>query len=199
MKYCPKCGAPMRDNEAFCGKCGEKSGRPEAAPTVHSDIQQAHPGKNAKIIAGAVIAVLLIAGGFLAWNFTGKDQAVQVNSKSPTVPGSVQPKQPDNDNIISKYRSIQCEAKVRSDAATAQTICAAARLQETNDNKVVNSYNEIRGDYINNRSRPLSSPEGTFILCGGGPDPYQVTWTPTDAAEHNVQQTVIEGEAFALR
>lgn len=67
MKNCSRCGALMQDNAGFCSNCGGTMLQPETVRvTVGS--QNGGLGIKFKLIAGTVLAILLIAGGYLGWN-----------------------------------------------------------------------------------------------------------------------------------
>lgn len=100
---------------------------------------------------------------------------------------------------VPRYQAIQGVSRIRSDAATAQSICSAARLQETNENAAVGDMADLDPDYWeNNAIHPQSAPADNFDLTGGGTDPYEVTWTPTNAPGHAAPQTATEGQVFDI-
>ncbi|MGE5398721.1 MAG: tetratricopeptide repeat protein [Chitinophagales bacterium] len=67
MKNCSRCGAPMPDNAGFCGNCGGTMLQSETV-RVTTGNQNAGLGMKFKLIAGAVLSILLVAGGYLGWN-----------------------------------------------------------------------------------------------------------------------------------
>lgn len=68
MQYCSRCGAPIEGNVRFCGSCGEMFTQPDTMAQVSYTAQNPGLGMKFKIIAGALLAVVLITGGFLGWN-----------------------------------------------------------------------------------------------------------------------------------
>lgn len=100
---------------------------------------------------------------------------------------------------VPRYNGILAESKVKSDAVTASGIASAARIQETSTGDPVTStadYNGISEDYFAPGKLPSSG--GTFVLTGGGNDPYAVSWTPTVGIYNNIAQTVTEGSVFTI-
>jgi len=100
---------------------------------------------------------------------------------------------------IPKYTGILNEAKVKSDAVTAAGIVGAARIQETSTGNAVVSatgYDGVSADYFQVGKLPSSG--GSFVLSGGGNDPYVITWTPTAGIYSSHPQSVTEGGVFAV-
>ncbi len=95
-----------------------------------------------------------------------------------------------------KYQNIQAVFRVKADAATAASICKAARVQEMNEGAKVGSLTDLKEDYFDPNQTPKSG--GAFALSGGETASYKVTWTPTKAGTHNVEQIVTEGKEFKL-
>lgn len=77
MKNCSSCGAPMPDNAGFCGKCGNMITQTEAAVKVTTGNQNSRSGMKFKIIMGAVLAVVLLTGGFLGWNYFTSQASIE--------------------------------------------------------------------------------------------------------------------------
>jgi len=103
---------------------------------------------------------------------------------------------------LPRYRAIQGVSRIRADAATAQSICAAARLQET-DGTPVTDYKSLKPDYFNTETKPQSGGEFALTLNATSGD-YEVKWTPdeTKAPNHggkDHEQTVIEGKVFEIK
>lgn len=103
---------------------------------------------------------------------------------------------------LPRYRAIQGMSRVRADAVTAQSICAAARLQET-DGTPVTDYNSLDDDYFNRNTKPQSGGEFALIRNATSGN-YEVRWTPDDTLApghggNTHQQTVIEGQAFEIK
>lgn len=101
---------------------------------------------------------------------------------------------------LPRYRAIQGVSRIRADAATAQSICAAARLQETNETPVTD-YASLQPDYFNNKTKPQSG--GDFALTRNASD-FEVKWIPDDtlAPGHGGEgheQTVTEGKTFIIK
>jgi len=101
---------------------------------------------------------------------------------------------------VPRYRNIQAVARVKADAATAQSICSAARVQESNTGSQVASYTNLQDDYFDNSTKPQSSDAAArdFSLSGGGANPYIVTWLPNLTSKYNTTQTVTEGAEFKI-
>lgn len=108
-----------------------------------------------------------------------------------------------------RYRAIQGASRVRSDAATAQSICSAARMQESNtgteittyDNAAATGFNIDYFDAANTRPQSVTAADPTFTI---GKDPrgnYQVTWTPNAslAPGHDRLQTATEAQVFDMK
>jgi prepilin-type N-terminal cleavage/methylation domain-containing protein len=104
---------------------------------------------------------------------------------------------------LPRFQNIQAVSRVKVDAATAASICKAARVQEMNDGKVVDSYiggtTPLKTAYFDTTQTPKSG--GTFVLSGGGTDPYKVTWTPDDKGGpcNDEAQEVTEGVEFTIK
>lgn len=68
MKYCSGCGVQIEDDARFCGNCGDMFTQPDMVAQISAANQNPGLGLKFKIIAGTLLAVLLIIGGFLGWN-----------------------------------------------------------------------------------------------------------------------------------
>lgn len=65
MKYCGKCGAPLREGKGFCPGCGAEVRRPEPAQVA---VKEKRPGRGAGRLAAALIVLVLIGGlGAAGW------------------------------------------------------------------------------------------------------------------------------------
>lgn len=68
MKTCSRCGAPVQDEARFCGSCGYQAAQTELGVQVTAVNQPSGSGMKFKFIIGAILAVVLLTGGFLGWN-----------------------------------------------------------------------------------------------------------------------------------
>ena len=67
VKYCGKCGAPLREGKGFCPKCGAEVRRPEPAQTPVA-VKERRPRRGAKRLVTALIVLVLIGGlGAAGW------------------------------------------------------------------------------------------------------------------------------------
>jgi type IV pilus assembly protein PilA len=102
---------------------------------------------------------------------------------------------------IPNFVNIQNSAKVKSDAAVADQICSAARIQEVETGITVTALAAATGEVALSTGYmvvPTPQSGGTFDLSGGGTAAYVVTWTPTTAGSYNVAQTVTENAKFSI-
>ena len=63
IRKCPKCGAPLKENDNFCGSCGAPADAPsEERPTSHGAADSSAPKKNgkARVVIPLVLAVLAV-------------------------------------------------------------------------------------------------------------------------------------------
>lgn len=77
MKACAKCGVPVQDGAEFCSSCGsaiQQAGRQDPVPGASP---QNGSGMKYKLGIGALLAVLLVAGGFLSWNNLSSEARVK--------------------------------------------------------------------------------------------------------------------------
>ncbi len=80
MKYCNQCGAKMKDADKFCMNCGDAFTETEAnaglpVAGVAPPQPQSVPGVKRNLLIGALLAVLLAAGGLWGWHiYVAKDQ-----------------------------------------------------------------------------------------------------------------------------
>jgi len=77
MKYCSKCGAQLPVDAKFCVVCGSMitqlgEGIQEPGGSVGSPSQNPGKGMKFKIIIGALIAVILVAGGIWGWGIVAQ-------------------------------------------------------------------------------------------------------------------------------
>lgn len=91
MKYCGKCGMQLEDDDQFCTGCGSKVGAVNAIDSgksivpgnpVSASNAPVAPAKTnrkvkIKIIIGAFLAILIVAGGFWGWNTLGTEARIQ--------------------------------------------------------------------------------------------------------------------------
>jgi uncharacterized Zn finger protein (UPF0148 family) len=61
VKYCGKCGAPLREGKGFCPKCGAEVRRPEPAQTPVA-VKERRPRRGAKRLVTALIVLVLLGG-----------------------------------------------------------------------------------------------------------------------------------------
>lgn len=108
---------------------------------------------------------------------------------------------------VPRFLGVQDEARIKGDAATAQQIIKAARLQEArnSDGTVVVGYNKTaeagETDWdVNIMAWPTSknATDAGFVLSGGGDDDYVVTWTVSTGTYANKLQTLTEGVEFSI-
>ena len=65
MRYCGKCGAPLREGKAFCPQCGAGVRRPEP---VQVAVKEKRPRRGLRGLVTALIVLVLIAGlGAAGW------------------------------------------------------------------------------------------------------------------------------------
>ena len=69
MRYCGKCGAPLREGKAFCPKCGAEVRRPEPAKEpVQVAVKEKRPRRGLRRLVTLLIVLVLIAGlGAAGW------------------------------------------------------------------------------------------------------------------------------------
>ena len=69
MRYCGKCGAPLREGKAFCPKCGAEVRRPEPAKEpVQVAVKEKRPRRGLRRFVTLLIVLVLIAGlGAAGW------------------------------------------------------------------------------------------------------------------------------------
>ena len=82
MKYCPNCGAEVKENSKFCSKCG--SSITNVVNEVNRNAMNSSSNNVIIIAVAAVIIVAIIAGTFvfLSGNDSGSDVIVVNNSDS---------------------------------------------------------------------------------------------------------------------
>lgn len=103
---------------------------------------------------------------------------------------------------IPNFINIQNSAKVNSDAAVADQICNAARIQEVETGVVVTTLDTTAASpavplTTGYMTVPTPQSGGTFALSGGGAAAYVVKWTPT-AGSFTKEQTVTENTKFVI-
>ncbi len=93
---------------------------------------------------------------------------------------------------IPRYMDIQDRSKVKADGATAMEIIRLARLGEidTKSTDVATIENYVKKNFANNVF-PTPQSGGTFVLSKTG-EYWTVTWTPTNAGDYNVEQSIDE-------
>ncbi|NLM72578.1 MAG: prepilin-type N-terminal cleavage/methylation domain-containing protein [Clostridiaceae bacterium] len=93
---------------------------------------------------------------------------------------------------IPRYMDIQDRSRVKADGATAMEIIRLARLGEidTKSTDVTTIENYVKKNFPNN-ALPTPQSGGTFALSKTG-NYWTVTWTPTNAGDYNVEQTINE-------
>ena len=70
MKYCGKCGAPLREGKGLCPKCGAEVRRPEPVqePAAPVAVKEKCPRRGARRLVTALIVLVLIGGlGAAGW------------------------------------------------------------------------------------------------------------------------------------
>lgn len=83
--FCVKCGAEILDGQAFCPKCGHKVGaKLEAEPETNVAVKPASGNKMAKIIIGAIAAIVVIIAAVMAIRGT-QAKSVTLNKDSVAV------------------------------------------------------------------------------------------------------------------
>ncbi|MDD3889630.1 MAG: ankyrin repeat domain-containing protein [Syntrophomonadaceae bacterium] len=82
MEKCPTCGETLQDDAKFCGACGRGILQPagkDASPASDPTARSKHPGSLIKIMLGALLGVILVAGSIWGWKSYGSE--AQVESK----------------------------------------------------------------------------------------------------------------------
>lgn len=75
MRYCGKCGAPLREGKGFCPQCGAKTRRPGPVPEPAGEpektaaaVKERRPGRGARRLVTALIVLVLLGGlGAAGW------------------------------------------------------------------------------------------------------------------------------------
>lgn len=107
---------------------------------------------------------------------------------------------------VPSFMGVQDETRIKGDAATAQQIIKAARLQEASNNDgktIVTCTPAVSGETkwdVNIMAWPTPKNATTdgFVLSGGGDSDYVVTWTVSTGEYANELQTVTEGVEFSI-
>ena len=102
---------------------------------------------------------------------------------------------------VPRFSEMRVASAVKADAATARQIINAARIQETETGKKVEtlvtdaSKEKLQEKYM---TVPSAAQTGdTFTISSGGTSPYIVTFTPSASyAPYNKAQTVTENQTF---
>ncbi|MEA4924004.1 MAG: tetratricopeptide repeat protein [Syntrophomonadaceae bacterium] len=78
MKHCPKCGKQLQDEVKFCVNCGTEVALFPGSQGLGSKPNR-NPGAGGRftIIAGVILAVILVTGGFWGWKSYGTEAQVQ--------------------------------------------------------------------------------------------------------------------------
>ena len=139
MKYCPNCGAEVKENSKFCPKCG--SSITNVVNEVNRNAMNSQNSKgssnNVIIIAvAAVIIVAIIAGTFvfLSGNDSGSDVIVVNNSDSDDAV------EESSDSGSSSSSSNSGSSSSSSDAVTYSQ--AQSMYPDTSSNVISNAFDE---------------------------------------------------------
>ncbi len=99
---------------------------------------------------------------------------------------------------VPRFSGMQDASKVKADAATAQQMISAARVQVADSNTTpANGAFTIDKKYM---TVPTPSGGGTFaITYDTTTQLFTVAWTPDKAGKHNVAQSLVEGSAFTIK
>jgi prepilin-type N-terminal cleavage/methylation domain-containing protein len=99
---------------------------------------------------------------------------------------------------IPKFMGVQAEARIKGDAATAQQIIKAARLQEASRNMTDGSItsDNWENDYMEYPS-PKAAASGEDFELSYVSSKYKVTWKQ-NTGKFAETQSVTEGEEFKL-
>lgn len=102
---------------------------------------------------------------------------------------------------VPRLSNLRHEATVKAEGATATSIANAARIQETNNGKIVRIETASEGEETLNDTY-MKLPKGTdvpnYVLFGGGTDEYKVEWATKAGGTTYSGKTFIytEGTAF---